>query len=100
MVDTATPRPWRTISKGYIYATVDGDPNWIIGKTYHAPTELAEDAMDANAALIVRAVNNHDALVAALSGVQVMINCGALEQFDGEPWLERVTAALRAAQGD
>lgn len=53
-----------------------------------------------------RVFNKNEHLIAAapemleaLQGVQVMINCGALKQFQGEPWLERVSLAISKAKG-
>lgn len=71
----ATARPWATERDGGVSIITDRDGNTVC-------VMMSE----ANAALIVRAVNSHDAGVAAMRGM-----------LDGsEPWDERATQARAA----
>ena len=67
----ATPRPWR-FEDGFILA--EEEALRIVG--VQIPTVVGPARLEAvaNAALIVRAVNSHDALVKALQGAQRIIN--------------------------
>lgn len=51
---------------------------------------------EANAELIVRAVNCHAELLAALQEVRLMLNT-ALKDYDSEPWAGRVRTAIAKA---
>jgi hypothetical protein len=59
----ATERPWRSFydDNGFYYITADGAPS-----PYIAATGNEGDQAEADAELIVRAVNSHDSLVKAL----------------------------------
>ena len=62
ITDKATARPWRTVGgswSGQIMADIDGNPYGICKCAGETPEERR-----ANAALIVRAVNEYDALCA------------------------------------
>jgi hypothetical protein len=63
---THTPTPWR-VTKAY---RITGGPQ---GHTYVASLDnvkhLSPEELEANAAFIVRAVNSHDEMLAALKGV-------------------------------
>ncbi len=60
-----SPLPWRLdrLYEASIVAGTDGDPSFELVAECHAPSAFAD------AALIVRAVNNHDRLVAALEAI-------------------------------
>lgn len=51
---------------------------------------------EANAELIVRAVNCHAELLSALQEVRLMLNT-ALKDYDSEPWAGRVRTAIAKA---
>jgi hypothetical protein len=68
MKENATPRPWvrgRGADAQYIIAVGDGSqPTRRVAEVYYGRIEV--DERNANAELIVRAVNSHEALVEAL----------------------------------
>lgn len=77
MMDKATPRPWRIIAnKGDFNQSI-----WIGSEPFHSICEVrngaeddeygGEEAERANAALIVKAVNNFDDLVAVLEQIAI-----------------------------
>lgn len=59
-----TPPPWRVTRNGSIIAGDDSDPVGVAEGSRYGTKEA-----EANAALIVRAVNHHDKLVSALRGL-------------------------------
>lgn len=61
--------------------------------TFEQREPVSVEEAQTRAARIVRAVNSHDALVGALKGVAIMLNT-ELEKYQGEPWAQRVRAAL------
>ena len=69
--DNATPRPWRVVEGNKIVA----NPNrTVIADTYgYADDYKYQPHRDANAELIVRAVNSHEAMKAALELVQSVL---------------------------
>lgn len=77
-----TPTPWRVISGDDYYIAADGYPREFIGRfkgddmgDYLAFVgNRPKDFGEANAAFIVKAVNNYDALVEALTAVRAEIN--------------------------
>ena len=105
--DRATPRPWNT---GGVMTSVEVWP-----KGWNVPMHIAdcdprgrspdsEQERVANAALIVRAVNSHDALVEALEGM-VKLNSLLLEKTDGgfysagnNGYIQQARAALALAR--
>ena len=60
-----------------------------------------EDVANANASLIVRAVNSHAELVAALDGMMLLAEGSGIENFssDDRAICERAKAALSRAKG-
>lgn len=99
----ATPRPWR-VSK------FDGRYSIVAEGAITIAPSLAEidTHPQANAALIVKAVNAHDALVAALYTAKAMIRLNARDEAqDDEAWkrfqenspgMKEINAALKAAE--
>ena len=73
MTDKATPRPWRWWKTATGFETTGCGP---VKTTYKSArlTPNAQEQMEAeaeaNAALIVRCVNSHDALLAALTALE------------------------------
>ena len=106
METQATPRPWAIAQPAElrnVSQIVDGRGNALASLYYllnDEPRALAKTEAEngANAAMIVRAVNNHDALVEALEQVlawSVRANAGPI------PWDEvetNIRAALDAAK--
>lgn len=88
----ATPRPWGQVSVGgkrYISATDNGNET-LVGMLF-----MPEKAR-ANAGLIVRAVNSHDALVEALEWL-VNVGCG-VGRAGGAPEEGEFEAAIEAGK--
>ena len=91
MSGPGTPLPWVWLGGTAIVRN---------GKYIHVDNARPRRAACANAAFIVRACNNHDALLEALQGL-----LGAVEWYgcDGEGvdavWLEQASAAIAAATG-
>jgi hypothetical protein len=86
-----TPTPWKIGDrKPYIevWGPMRMNSSPILASMEHEPR-------DANAAFIVKAVNNHEALIKALKNVQVLISEAAMTGFnwkDGD-WAERLFAS-------
>lgn len=104
----ATPRPWHVEEceqcpeRGQIYIHTKGwlDPNELIAETVKTDRDVDRgDVADAeaNAELIVRAVNAHDALVATLELVRGIISDAALTGFNWRygDWADRLFASQR-----
>lgn len=95
--DRATPRPWRiTDDEGSI--GTDYFPNVARVSMGFAGRDSLREAY-ANRALIVRAVNAHDALVAACEDVLRVWNL-PFDHADKKALTGRVMAALALAKGD
>ncbi len=107
-----TPRPWRVISKeditikGHVCSTGGDDQNnqyFVQGSDYYEGGNGAK----ADAELIVRAVNSHDDLVAALEAVEwsrdaildICPDCGWFA-MDGHADYCQLDAALKMAKGN
>lgn len=60
---------------------------------------FSSNRSEANAYLIVTAVNEREAMVEALKGVAIMLNT-SLEKYDSEPWAQRVRAVLERVGGE
>ena len=106
--DRATPRPWRvdggTTPQGDLFVHVDDGS--IAGRTCIATVHgrIAEGAA-ANAALIVRAVNAHDALVEACEAASAIMShapgcVGDPLPCAGCKCVDRLDAALALARGE
>ena len=104
----ATPRPWemrpaqigQTVdadgSRDFGIGAVIGDQNYCIAETFWRVDQLTFAPAEANARLIVRAVNSHDALVKAL--VNSLLG---LDPYTNPPeLLEQARAALALARGE
>jgi hypothetical protein len=95
MTDKATPRPWQVSE---VPTLIEAGP-MMVAKCHLAPASLTLDPhgeANANAALIVRAVNAHDGLVEALQEI-LDYRGGADNALQDEYVVERAEAALRAA---
>jgi hypothetical protein len=110
----ATPRPWAAHS-GNIYAR---KPALLKGlaerevliarrddKTIHDDKNISIEEMHANAALIVKAVNSYDALVAALDKINAIVKEGVIHRNEtGKPqWnafdeIRNIVAAVRSGK--
>lgn len=99
--DKATPRPWAWEWCGVDAIITKGDsvpPN--IGFLFGDTPEMHEAAA-ANAALIVRAVNSHDALVAALHDLREWVrNPGPDDGAANDAIILAADAALALAKGE
>lgn len=99
----ATARPWRIVDLG---TSKRGNP---LDATLAGPNGLpmmfipyTSDIAKANAELIVRAVNSHDALVRALSVAKHYLDCLDMETADEKVRedLQTINAALKLARGE
>lgn len=94
--DGATPRPWRVAPDDLSVMGAAPVHRHICGTvSNHVPT-LAE--MRANARLIVRAVNSHDALVAALEDIVTRLVTGFPDANEYPP-VKKARSALSLARG-
>lgn len=106
MTDTgATPRPWEMSQKPYVsLATGEGDNfssgDWGIYPPLGEAGPVAVVNSEANAELIVRAVNSHDQLVAALDGLLSRLGPDGYIPVAGKPATDFARAALAAAKGE
>lgn len=95
-IDGASPRPWYTADGDKIECELPGG-KWGVIATCDSPTnERSEN--EANAALIVRAVNAHDALLEAALGVLAAID--AYTVTPTHPRVDALRAAIAAAEGE
>ena len=104
--DRATPRPWRVWDSrpnrnNLLFVEAVQEPEKLIAALM--VTNYPDDEAEANAALIVRAVNSFDALTAALQGM-VKLNSLLLEKTDGgfysagnNGYIQQARAALALA---
>ena len=93
---TATTYRHRSDPEKSSYAFVDGsslDDFWRKVCEAIQPTSAWNDAPEVAALKAER-----DELLAALQGVAQMSQCGQLDQFIGEPWLNSVFAAIAKAE--
>lgn len=92
--ETHTAVPWR-VYENEIRA--DGDLRTIVATLSEPPVPYSAAVMQANAELICRAVNSHDALLAALA--EVCEQHDALLTAHGKPfgWGRLITDNARAA---
>lgn len=95
-----SPLPWDDeLSKRRIcFDVVAHDGSWVaacfpLANISHEPTPEDFARAEANAALIVRAVNSHAALVTVLQSFPGFTDDAAV----GDAWVERVRAALATA---
>jgi len=102
---TATPRPWRVVRPRIPVKDNDfgirAPDNGLIAEVFeHGGNQYTEiSPAEANAALIVRAVNSHDALVAALEAVYMDICNGNMSRIKCRREHEKaVLAALLLAR--
>jgi hypothetical protein len=112
-----TPLPWRVESgTGLVWGDCttfeDGTPDRLgvpvtdgqLERPWAQGKGPSYEEMEANAAFIVRAVNNHYALVEALEAARERLQCDADEGapgWKGAQWLvEQIDAALSAAKGE
>jgi hypothetical protein len=106
-----TPTPWRVIEGNLIkqdYTTIglDETAGVLIGSTRGHPSSgfyPTEEEGAANAAFIVRAVNSHEQMVAALRDAESLIDTLALACIDrvdsvNDPRRATITAALSAVE--
>lgn len=122
MSDQATPRPWRYVAEprpngGRPWHCIDAEAECpVTGDTIectlgelYGPFQKDQETVAANAALIVRAVNAHDALVEALEKIASPNHWSVVEPTDHEgikaalifDEMQRIArAALDAAKGD
>ncbi len=90
-----TPTPWASSKqwlygpKGYVLPIASGFLEFVTN-----PGGSGHDEAVANAALIVRAVNSHDALVDALEACH-----SVTKAYAGDALLKRIAAALALAKG-
>ncbi len=77
-MNEATARPWRTAGPNNSYIVGQADTHIAVTIHQHIERHLP---FEANAALIVKAVNAHDALVAALETIQVQTQDPAIERL-------------------
>lgn len=99
--ENSTPRPWKIDKWGTIRGP-DCATIRVVGLALATGNVRDDDPAYANAALIVRAVNAHDALVRALDAVISAIDADeAIMQIDGEdsPLIDECRAALAKAKG-
>lgn len=100
MAEMTTPRPWRMENTAYESADIWGADDKRVGYVSSLYYSGKHDVARANAELIVRAVNSHDALVEALEEMYAA--------WDGYEMLaaldfniqDKVKAALEAAKGE
>lgn len=94
-MSTHTPTPWKTEYEnefGPEYELFGPDGRRVLQYNWNSDRQAE---VEANAAFVVRAVNCHDDLVAALKAV-----CGIGEEYEGMKWSDRekmVTDALAKA---
>jgi len=106
--DRATPRPWHQRGRCTIYGSSieatskdDGEfTTYICGSLYGPHFGDDEEEGRANAELIVRCVNAHESLVAALEGAEAMI-AGLVDTTHPQwrPTLDAAREALQKARG-
>lgn len=82
---THSELPWSVYGPGTLIRTASGE---IVADTFGADFDLSIDR--ANAAMIVKAVNAHSQLIAALNAI-------ANDGMDARQCMEAARAALRAA---
>ncbi|KKM93908.1 hypothetical protein LCGC14_1203720 [marine sediment metagenome] len=93
MTDKHTPGPWRQVR----FTVWSGEPNTTNGPVAEANGQTIEEC-EANAAFIVRAVNNHAKLLEALE-FERQISLG--DDAEAYPqFVEMRDAAIEAAKGD
>ena len=108
-VERAEPAAWRTFDGegGYMFRAYEDNEDyqewwekrnphhkgWVEPLYLHPPTPAWCDAPEVAALKAER-----DELLAALQGVAQMSQCGQLDQFIGEPWLNSVFAAIAKAE--
>ncbi len=94
-ISKATPRPWFVQPN---FLTIYNMSNGNVGLTCAVASVLKDqpgpDAAKANAALIVRAVNSYDAMLASLKELL------ARDPGLWTPAIERARAAIRIAEGE
>ena len=111
MTDNASPRPWRVAGPRYPIQSPQGDriKRYVIAVGHEAgPWEAVSCNMEADATLIVRAVNSFDALVEALTyidGVAPEIRDACADDEHAElvvtiKGLRDIRAALALARGE
>jgi len=88
--EDATGRPWRTEGTGL----VTGPLSVFVANTFTHTNNFGNDA--ANAALIVRAVNSHEALVALLDRAVAKIDMS----LDDQAFVDEARLALSLARGE
>ena len=95
---TATPRPWKVISKTTI-DEVNGNRKGVICRTTF-PDSLKKDATEneANAALIVKAVNTHERAKKALRYACRILLTEAENYRDGDEYQPRGKSLLKEAE--
>ncbi len=92
----STPRPWEVERHDQDDGTISYEIWCITAPTYHRIVTLNDDdneAARADAALIVRSVNAHDALVAALNAAKDYIGNG----YQPPELIDQIGAALKLA---
>jgi hypothetical protein len=101
--DGATPRPWRSEPKDGVMVVYGVKHNTIPVCMTDGDDQLETEA---NAALIVEAVNNYDALVAALDKINAIVKEGVIHRNEtGKPqWsafdeIRNIVAALESVRG-
>ena len=108
-VEPVEPAAWRTFDGegGYMFRAYEDNEDyqewfekrnphhkgWVEPLYLHPPTPAWCDAPEVAALKAER-----DELLAALQGVAQMSQCGQLDQFIGEPWLNSVFAAIAKAE--
>ena len=108
-VERVEPAAWRTFDGegGYMFRAYEDNEDyqewwekrnphhkgWVEPLYLHPPTPAWCDAPETLALKAER-----DELLAALQGVAQMSQCGQLDQFIGEPWLNSVFAAIAKAE--
>ena len=105
MSEKATPRPWRRGKSGdaqFIFAIGDGTrPAVTVAELWYGT--LSREERNANADLIVTAVNSHDALVETCELAQQYIEWELAEYLGHHPQTlnayEKIKAALAKARG-
>lgn len=92
----ASPRPWRWVPIRYneigepvCGPRIEGPEHWHYDGN-DSPVIARDISTEANAELIVRAVNAHDEMLAALRAAEILAS--------GDLW-RQITAAIRAAEG-
>lgn len=100
MTATHTPLPWRTaiIDNRTVIRSCEAAPVTVAIAYTENPHLVTEEQRQANAALIVRAVNRDHAFEQLLSVLKAAEKWAMLTQTDSVPWLEQATDAIKSAE--